>query len=153
MALQITSLLMAALSWMICRVETSQMTNSNSIALEIENLQSATGEVHVAIYDREEHFKKSLDPYRLKVLKVPSDGQLHLELEDIPYGRYALAVYHDENGNGDLDKNMLGIPKEPYGFSNNPRAKWSAPTYKETSFVLGPEPTHLAISLKKWKDR
>lgn len=125
----------------------------NSLSLVIENLHSDAGNVHLAIYDEEEQFAKSLKPFRLKIYKAPATRRLEVQMDSLPFGRYALAIYHDENGNGDLDKNLLGIPKEPYGFSNNPRAKWSAPTYQETSFEIGPNRTELAVSLKKWKER
>ncbi|PHN04685.1 DUF2141 domain-containing protein [Flavilitoribacter nigricans] len=154
MALHITTLLAGVFFGMIFSQRTVQSEpDTSSIALAIENLQSDRGNVHVAVYDREESFAKSLKPFQLKIQKVSAGGRLHIQLDSLPHGRYALAVYHDENGNGDLDKNMLGIPKEPYGFSNNPRAKWSAPTYEETSFVLGAMRTSLAVSLKKWKER
>lgn len=125
----------------------------NVLHLEVENIRSAEGAVYVALYDREEAFVKSLKPYLVKVYKVPEDLQLQVQMDSIPYGRYAMAIYHDENNNGDLDKNLLGIPKEPYGFSNNPRAKWSAPTYEETAFQIAEWPLRLSVSIKKWKER
>ena len=128
-------------------------TALSSLSLNIDELRSDRGAVHVAVYDREDSFAKSLKPYRLRIYKVPADRKLVIRLDSIPPGRYALAAYHDENGNGNLDKNMLGIPKEPYGFSNNPRAKWSAPKYEEVSFALNGQPARLSVSVKTWKER
>jgi uncharacterized protein (DUF2141 family) len=54
----------------------------------------------------------------------------------IPQGTYAVMVFHDENGNGKLDKNMVGIPKEGYGASNNPAKRMRAPTFDEARFSL-----------------
>lgn len=154
MELHLTTLLLGAYCWAFGLFSTIQApTPMSSIALVIDNLQTRHGNIHIAVYDTEEKFVKSLTPFRLKVHETPAEGHLLLQLDSLPYGRYALAVYHDENGNGGLDKNLLGIPKEPYGFSNNPRAKWSAPTYEETSFELGAERLTLAVSLKKWKER
>jgi uncharacterized protein (DUF2141 family) len=154
MASHLATFLIGVCFWTTCLLESYHQDNTVSgISLAIDNLQSNEGNVHVAIYNEEEQFAKSLEPYRLKIYKAPASGQLKLQLDSLPYGRYALAIYHDENSNGDLDKNLLGIPKEPYGFSNNPRAKWSAPTYKETSFELGSDRAQLTVSLKKWKER
>lgn len=154
MELHFTTLLLGAYCWAFGLLSLYQApTPLSSISLAIDNLKSSHGNIHIAVYDTEEKFAKSLTPFRLKIHKTPTEGPLQLHLDSLPYGRYALAVYHDENGNGDLDKNLLGIPKEPYGFSNNPRAKWSAPSYEETSFELGAEGLKLAVSLKKWKER
>ena len=57
---------------------------------------------------------------------MPKRGNLQTSFNLEP-GDYAVAIYHDENGNGQLDKRLFGIPKEPYGFSNNYRPRLSAP--------------------------
>lgn len=54
--------------------------------------------------------------------------------KNIPPGSYAVAILHDENNNQKMDKNMLGIPKEGYGFSNNVSAAFGPPSYKKASF-------------------
>src|SRR5262245_49789263 len=46
-------------------------------------------------------------------------------INDVPYGDYGVAVFHDENSNGKMDKYVLGIPLEPYGFSNNVRVTFT----------------------------
>jgi uncharacterized protein (DUF2141 family) len=56
--------------------------------------------------------------------------------KDLLQGDYAFAIYHDENKNSKLDKNMLGVPTEYYGFSNNARRTFSAPSFQESSFDL-----------------
>jgi uncharacterized protein (DUF2141 family) len=64
------------------------------------------------------------------------DGQATCVFAGVPHGRYAVQAYHDENGNRRLDRNFLGIPSEPYGFSNNARNAMRAPTYDEAAFTL-----------------
>ena len=59
-----------------------------------------------------------------------------LVFQDLPDGVYAVSVRHDENGNGKFDKNILGIPKEGYGVSNNPKKMRRAPTFEEAKFTL-----------------
>jgi uncharacterized protein (DUF2141 family) len=51
-------------------------------------------------------------------------------------GTYAIAVFHDRNKNGKLDKNIFGAPTESYGFSNNARSTFSAPSFSAASFEL-----------------
>jgi len=61
-------------------------------------------------------------------------------------GTYAVAVYHDVNANGELDTNLLGIPKETYAFSNNVYGLFGAPRFTKASFVLEEE-AEISISL------
>jgi uncharacterized protein (DUF2141 family) len=65
------------------------------------------------------------------VMKV-ANSQARCDFEGIPSGTYALVVLHDENMNGKLDTNWLGVPKEGYGFSNDPDAA-TAPSAKDRS--------------------
>ena len=59
-----------------------------------------------------------------------------ISFDQLPPGTYAVAVFHDKNNNGILDKNMLGIPLERYGFSNNARETFSAPSFNSASIDL-----------------
>jgi len=69
------------------------------------------------------------------------------DFEDIPPGTYALAVIHDENMNGKLDTNWLGIPKEGYGFSNDVKALLGAPSFSAASFKYDGGTLDLMVSL------
>ena len=75
------------------------------------------------------------------------DKQARCDFEDIPPGTYALAVVHDENMNGKLDTNLLGIPKEGYGFSNDAKALLGAPSFSAASFPYDGQNLELTISL------
>ena len=55
---------------------------------------------------------------------------------NLSYGTYAVSVLHDENGNGKMDKNFMGIPKEGYGASNNPRKRMGPPGFDEAKFSV-----------------
>ena len=68
-------------------------------------------------------------------------------LSGLKKGAYALAVYQDSNGNGELDSSFLGVPKEPYGFSTNPDATFGPPAYDACRFELSNDMT-LEILLK-----
>ena len=68
------------------------------------------------------------------VIKV-RHTQARCDFADIPPGTYALAVIHDENSNGKLDTNWLGIPTEGYGFSNDAKALLGAPSFAAASFA------------------
>lgn len=126
---------------------------AGQVQVNLHNIQSACGTLYLAIYDQATTFEKGSEHHSLVNQVVNRLGTYTMSLNDLSPGQYAIAVYHDVNGNGDLDKNIFGIPKEPYGFSQNPRAKWSAPSFSETAFVVTDQPLQLAITLKTWKDR
>jgi len=75
------------------------------------------GAVVVLLFKSAGTFVALRDPAR--VVTLPSAGPPAGQILDLPAGEYALVVYHDANGNGRLDKNFVGIPKEPLGFSNS----------------------------------
>lgn len=70
--------------------------------------------------------------------------EINLTLEN---GLYAILVYVDINQNGELDKNLFGIPKEPYGFSNNARGSFGPPSFMAVSIQIT-EDTRLPINLR-----
>jgi len=80
------------------------------------------------------------------VIKI-RDTQARCDFEDIAPGTYALAVVHDENMNGKLDTNWLGIPTEGYGFSNDAKAMLGPPSFSAASFTYDGQDMELTISL------
>ncbi len=70
------------------------------------------------------------------------------KINDVPYGNYGIAVLHDENKNGKMDKNFVGIPQEPYGFSNNVRVTFGPPTWEKSKFVVRGSITEVSIEAK-----
>ncbi|HUB17127.1 MAG TPA: DUF2141 domain-containing protein [Acidobacteriaceae bacterium] len=65
----------------------------------------------------------------------------------VPPGRYAAVVIHDENSNMKLDRNFLGIPQEGFGFSNNPRVLFSAPSFRSAEVTVACPATQLTVAL------
>lgn len=85
------------------------------LTVELQNPPDS-GQIEVLLFDSAASFKDLRDPAFSKI--VPATGQNQMTLSDVPPGDYALMVHHDENGNGQLDKNFIGIPREPVGFAN-----------------------------------
>ena len=79
--------------------------------------------------------------------RQPAAARVLLIYRDLPAGRYALSLFHDENGNGKLDSNMIGMPVEAYGFSNNPNVM-RKPTWDEARFELGEADATVRIELR-----
>jgi uncharacterized protein (DUF2141 family) len=81
------------------------------------------------------------------VIKIRK-AQARCDFEDIPPGTYAMAVIHDENMNGKLDTHLLGIPKEGFGFSNDAKGFFGAPSFSAASFSYNGENLDLTMSLR-----
>lgn len=108
-----------------------QKTN---LRVEIQNVRVLKGTVYITLYQPGKDFPggNSVDDKQISV-----GGKSVQALFSVEPGDYAIAVYHDENGNGKMDKRMFGIPKEPYGFSNNVRPMMSAPKFSDCKFSVG----------------
>ena len=142
---------MSAILWINLLLMANSNLTEGQLIVSIQNLETASGAVHFALYDKEDFFLKT--DKRVSGLSIPvtSKAPLEVSLGSFPLGNYALAVFQDLNDNGKLDKSPLGIPTEPYAFSNNVRAKWRAPTFQESRFELRQPKLRLNIFLKRWK--
>ncbi|MBK7870897.1 MAG: DUF2141 domain-containing protein [Saprospiraceae bacterium] len=123
--------------------------NKGTLTLIVKNVEAANGALHIAIYESESQFLKKAAIG--KVIPVISTTNCEIPIPELPFGKYAIAVFHDLNENGKLDKNSFGIPTEPYAFSNNPAVKWRSPTFAETLIEFGESQKNIALELKRWR--
>ena len=120
--------------------------NAAELTVSLDN-PPGTGTVVFVLFDSANAFGDFRDPVR--VLKRPLDGRAVYRIEHVPQGTYALMVYYDENDNDRIDKNFIGIPKEPLGFSNRYQPK-GPPSYGRASFVLEEgESRHFDVNLRR----
>ena len=106
---------------------------THRLSITLSGLASERGNVHLALYRQNDPFPSVHKSYKNKIQQAANRTVL---FEDIPPGTYALAVFHDENKNGVLDKNIFGVPQEVYGFSNNARGTFSPPGFRDAAFEL-----------------
>ena len=118
-----------------------------SLTVEIQNVHVHKGAVYVALFKPGKEFPEGKP---LEGKKVDAIQDVVRTTFSVDPGDYALAIFHDENGNGQMDKKMFGIPKEPYGFSNNFRPKMSAPKFSDCQFSVGEGKKVVSIELKKF---
>ena len=128
-----------------CNIE-----NSVAMRLQFTNINDGQGSIYVAVYDQADKFLKEKKVRFQKIIPVSEPGKLEITLSDLPAGTYAISCFHDVNGNGKLDKNFLGIPVEPYGFSNNARPTFRAPNWEEARFYWEPGAEVVSIRLEQW---
>ncbi|MCF3628431.1 DUF2141 domain-containing protein [Thalassospiraceae bacterium LMO-SO8] len=108
------------------------------LTVTVTGLRSDDGDVHMALYDRAETFPKS-DGMLAEGVIPPSGRRASWVFKDIKPGRYAVAVYHDANGDHSFDQGPFGIPLEDYGFSMGARAFLSAPDFDDAAFPVTEE--------------
>lgn len=116
----------------------AQTSNVATLTVHVINARNAKGMIRVALFRTADGFPgETSKAIRVQAAQVdPKTLSSETVFAGIPPGIYAVSVFHDENMNGKLDKNFVGIPKEGYGASDNPRKKMGPPTFDETSFSL-----------------
>ena len=114
----------------------------------ITNLESPTAPVELSIYGVKNKFPAAdgqLKKYRFK----PKNGKLTAKLNNISYGEFAIAIYQDNNNNGEIDKNFIGIPTERYAFSKNFKPTIKAPCFNDCKFDYNAKENTINIAMLK----
>ena len=124
----------------ICSLMSAQNVN---LTVSVSGLKNNTGVVKVGLYNSDETFLKTT--YKSVVSEI-KNNEATVTFIGIPAGEYAISTYHDENNNGKLDRNAMGIPSEDYAASNNAKGFMGPPAYKDAKFVIGKD-SKIAIIL------
>lgn len=114
------------------------------LTVDIQNVRKKQGAVYIALFEPGKTFPEG-KPMEGK--KIDANNNSLKATFTVEPGEYAIAVYHDENSNGKMDKRIFGIPKEPYGFSNDFRPTMSAPTFSDCQFKVGDGGKAISIKL------
>jgi uncharacterized protein (DUF2141 family) len=126
-------LLFAAIAGPLCALP----AQAADLTVVVKNIQSGAGNVMLGLFDSATSFPKTV----AKGVQIPAAtrdaaGRVTLVLRDLAPGQYAFSAYHDLNGNGQLDSNLMGLPTEPYGFSNNARGSFGPPSFQAAGITL-----------------
>lgn len=115
-----------------------------SLEVSVEGVTEATGRVWVGVYASAEDWEAGREAASGWI----EPGGAPLRLEGLNPGTLAVQVFHDANANGDFDRNMMGIPSERYGFSNDPRPRFRGASFSEAAITLAPgEAAAITITL------
>ncbi len=104
------------------------------IHMEIQNIEGTGGELVTGIFDNATDFKNKTKPFRASKIEI-TDSSVSYTYLDIPIGNYAIAVFHDTNGDGKVNTKSMKIPTEGVGVSGK-MPKMRAPKFEETAFKL-----------------
>lgn len=124
---------------------------AGNLLIDLENVKTAQGIIWIGIYDSEENYMIK-ERAIVEGVNVTQTGSIQINIPDLQYGTYAIAIFHDINGNGELDRNLIGIPSEPYAFSKKPKSKWRLPRFHEVKFDFTSSNQILNAKLAKWWD-
>lgn len=118
------------------------------LEIQINQTQSDKGMIRILIFSKDTGFPDQ-PTKALKSLSIqPKNKTGNLSISDLPAGKYAVSVIHDEDNNGKLTTNAVGYPTEKFGFSNNPKVYFSPPSFEKAAFELKAEPKKIEITLR-----
>jgi uncharacterized protein (DUF2141 family) len=119
------------------------------LTIIVNNVQQDTGQIMLGLFNSAEGFPKTISQGTLASAKGRSaTGQLRLTIKGLPSGQYAATAFHDLDSNGKLNANLMGLPTEPYGFSNNARGNFGPPAFKDAAITLGEQDLTIEVTLK-----
>lgn len=129
---------------------TSASPSEGAMQLTVTNVQQQKGRIWVGIYESKADFLKR-DKSRLVEMAVDHAGNVLIPIDALQYGKeYAFAIFHDENDNGEMDYNWLGLPTEPWAFSGEPKTRLRLPVFDEVKFIFQPKLGRQTVRLRKW---
>jgi uncharacterized protein (DUF2141 family) len=108
----------------------------------VEGFDVMQGNLYVRLHANETQFNSDQGPKEFSKIVSVTSKTVTVRFDSLPNGNYAVKLFHDANQNGVLDKNVLGIPKEKYGFSNNAMRAFGPPAYAEAKFEVRATTTH-----------
>ncbi len=132
--------------WIVSTARSSAQTpRTGTLTVKITGLRNADGNVRVALRRDQNTIVDA------KILEIdPKTLTAEVVFENLPEGTYGVAIIHDENKNGKLDMNEMGMPEEGYGHSNNPAKRMGPPNFDETKISVNSTGTSIEIKLIYW---
>ena len=116
------------------KIPTDIVPAHTPLTLIVKNLKSSTAPVVIGVYGPNNKFldtKDQMKEYRF----TPNGTTLNTKINDLKYGKLAMALYQDMNSDGKINKNFVGVPTEPYAFSNDYKPVIRQPKFKECEFT------------------
>ena len=141
MKFSIKTLILALFTISICY---SQGDSGHDVKVTIKNLNSNEGKVFISLYKNEDSFLET--GFKGDIIEI-NNQSCEYTFENIQPGTYAISFFHDENDNGKMDTNFIGIPKEDYGCSNNARGTLGPPKWEDAKFEVKNEIINQTITL------
>lgn len=125
---------------------TSVLAQESTLQVTLTGIGHDRGSMRVGLYDDPKTFRK--EAHALAIQQVPAaTGTVTVSFPALAAGRYAVMAYHDEDGDGELDRRFGMFPTEGYGLSNNPTVT-GPPAFEDSAFSVGAEASSLSIAIR-----
>ena len=131
-------------SFQFVLAQTVEDKNTGYLTIVVTGLENDDGEVLIAVSNSREDYESDDPAFIGAKVKIENRKAEHT-FEELPFGEYTIKLFHDENMNGELDSNFLGIPTEDYGFSNNVRGTFGPADYDDAKFLF--EQTEMTMNI------
>lgn len=126
----------------------AEQAATGSLEVRVTGLRNAKGKVWVHLWDRPAGYPSSLDKARHRRAVDVRDGAAIASFEGLQPGTYAAFAFHDEDGDGRIKANFIGMPIEGVGASKGAKGRMGPPSFKAASFDLGTDRRAIGIRLR-----
>ena len=133
--------------WTLLPPLVASQAAADTLTVQIAGVPSDEGKVMVAVLASEAQFKDESAPAAATILPART-GTVTYTVHDLAPGEYGVRAMHDENDNGELDANFVGMPTEPWGFSNDAMGSFGPPGWKDVKFTVDGD-TEITINLNQ----
>ena len=131
-------------SFQLVLAQSVEHKNTGELTIVVTGLENEDGEVLIAVSNSRENYESKDSAFVGVNIKIENKKAEYI-FEELPFGEYAIKLFHDENMNGELDSNFLGIPTEDYGFSNNASGTFGPADYDDAKFLF--EKTEMTMEI------
>ena len=139
----------ASLAAAACSMLVHSTAHGADLTVIVNNVQQDAGQVLLGLFNSAENFPKTISQSALTPAKDRSvGGQVRIVIKGLAPGQYAASAFHDLDSNNKLNANLMGLPTEPYGFSNSARGNFGPPAFKDAAITLGDQDLTIEITLK-----
>lgn len=126
----------------LCSALTSGAALAGDLKVEVHGITETKGEIMVAVFNQKGQWLKQA---HLSKKVSASSAKVVVQFDGLPDGDYAISVIQDLNGNGRLDSNPIGMPTEPYGFSNDATGNFGPPSFDSAKITLTQAPLSISV--------
>ena len=128
-----TTALLASIASLSSVLLITNYANAAELVVNVNKISTIKGHLLLAMYADEASYKQGKPTHSARV-KISKEHE-EITFKELPDGEYAIKLFQDKNNNNKMDFNMLGMPKESYGFSNN-GGRFGQPDYKDAKFTV-----------------
>ena len=125
----------------------SNEAETGTVYVHIKDLRNNKGQIMISLHTSEVGFPKT-DMHTQKFIKTVTAPETVIKLTDIPFGKIAVSMLHDEDNSGKMTFNFFGLPQEGFGFHKNYKVTLRSPSFDEVAFDFNTSEAHVDIPVQ-----